>query len=202
MSEAERLEKLWASNFGSDYTARNEMVRNEFLGIADIRIDFWSKLTGKYKPSRVLEVGCGSGRNLNCITIATDVYGIDVNQYALQCATENVNGFIQYGLAKDIQYKDGFFDLVFTCGVLIHQPEESLLQVMSEIVRCSRKYVLCMEYFSETREEVPYRDQTGALFRDNYGKRYLDSFKLKLIETGFLDKEQGFDRVTYWLMEK
>jgi len=59
-----------------------------------------------------------------------------------------------------------------------------------------------MEYFSETREEVPYRDQTGALFRDNYGKRYLDSFKLKLIETGFLDKEQGFDRVTYWLMEK
>jgi len=45
MSEAERLEKLWASNFGSDYTARNEMVRNEFLGIADIRIDFWSKLT-------------------------------------------------------------------------------------------------------------------------------------------------------------
>ena len=36
---------------------------------------------------------------------------------------------------------------------------------MDEIVRCSRRYVLCGEYRADDLEEVPYRGQEGALFR-------------------------------------
>jgi len=198
MSEAERLEELWSGQFGAEYAARN--------GPAD-RAIVWGSLLENRNISTVLEVGCGGGNNLfsiECNGVSpTGVYGIDIGENALILAAKQYASFNRlYGKARDIPFKNKFFDLVFTCGVLIHQPEESLLQVMSEIVRCSRKYVLCMEYFSETREEVPYRDQAGALFRDNYGKRYLDNFNLKLVETGFLAKEQGFDRITYWLMEK
>ena len=36
------------------------------------------------------------------------------------------------GVARDLPFRDDFFDLTFTCGVLIHQPKESLREVMAE----------------------------------------------------------------------
>jgi spore coat polysaccharide biosynthesis protein SpsF len=93
--------------------------------------------------------------------------------------------------------------LVFTAGVLIHQPELSLPVVMSEIVRCSRRYVLCMEYFAETTVEVDYRGHSGALFKRNYGALYRELFpELQLLEQGELTADQGWDNVTYWAFEK
>ena len=54
-------------------------------------------------------------------------------------------------------------------GVLIHQSTEELPQMMSEVVRCSSRWVLCGEYFSEQDVEVPYRGHHGALFKRDYG---------------------------------
>ena len=71
------------------------------------------------------------------------------------------------------------------------------------MVRCSKKYVLCMEYFAKETEEVPYHNQQGALFRRNYGKLFTDAFPtLSIIKEGFLSPEEGWDRITWWLMEK
>ena len=47
---------------------------------------------------------------------------------------------------------------------------------MDEIVRCSRRYVLCGEYRADDLEEVPYRGQEGALFRHDYGRLYQERF--------------------------
>lgn len=195
MSEAERLEGLWAGRFGSEYTQR--------CGITDHRGGFWKPFVERWNPARVLEVGCGAGSNLYALTDRLmqpeDVYGIDINREALYKA-DRFN--VSYGKAKDIPFKDRFFDLVFTCGVLIHQPAESLLYVMSEIVRCSCRYVLAMEYHAPKREEVPYREQQGALFKDDYGNIYQREFGLKLLDMGHLGKEEGFDNVVWWMMEK
>ena len=94
--------------------------------------------------------------------------------------------------------------MVFTTGVLIHQTPAALPIIMSEIVRCARKYVLCAEYFAEDLTEVPYRKQHGALFKQNFGKMYLDLFpELALRKSGFLPKaDGGWDDVTYWVFEK
>jgi spore coat polysaccharide biosynthesis protein SpsF len=75
--------------------------------------------------------------------------------------------------------------------------------VMSEIVRCSNKYVLSLEYFAENTVEVPYRGQRRALFKRNYGSLYKEMFvDLNLIERGELGRDQGWDNVTYWLFER
>jgi SAM-dependent methyltransferase len=37
--------------------------------------------------------------------------------------------------ARELPFRDAWFDLVFTVGLLIHIPEESLPLVMSEVVR-------------------------------------------------------------------
>ena len=74
-------------------------------------------------------------------------------------------------------------------GVLIHQPEETLDKVMSEMVRVSSRYVFCGEYYDTETVEVPYRGHDGALFRRDYGSLFLDLFphELTLIRQGYLE---------------
>ncbi len=75
--------------------------------------------------------------------------------------------------------------LAFTTGVLIHQPESTLPLVMAELVRVSRRYVLCGEYFAPETVEVPYRGVSGALFKRDYGGLYRELFpELRLIDEG------------------
>jgi hypothetical protein len=88
--------------------------------------------------------------------------------------------------------------------VLIHQPEETLPKVMSEMVRVSKKYVFCGEYHDSETVEVHYRGHDGALFRRDYGKLFEEEFptELSLVRQGYLSPEDGWDRVTWWLFER
>lgn len=198
--EAERLEQLWAGEFGGQYIERNQNAPNG-------RDAFWNQFLKTYHVKNVLEVGCNIGGNLRWIAgilPPTSVYGIDINAQAVEFLKKKVPG-LQLSVcgAKKLPFKDASFDLVFTAGVLIHQPEETLPQVMEEIVRVSRKYVLCLEYESASTVEVPYRDQTGALFKRPYGQLYQKQFpSLSLVKSGYLSPEEGWDRVTYHLFEK
>ncbi len=199
-TEAERLEQLWAGDFGESYTERNAAA-------GDRRGPFWSSLFAKYPSSRVLEVGCNLGTNLRWIcqhVPACEVCGVDISPHALErlrSSLPTVNAV--WAPARSLPFRDGWFDLVFTAGVLIHQPEATLPLVMLELVRCSRRYVLCMEYFAERSVAVPYRGQAGALFKRNYGGIYQElSPELTLLEKGELTRMQGWDDITYWLFQK
>ena len=199
-SEAKRLEQLWGSDFGNAYVERN-------IDAANGREQFWTKALSKYPVRYALEVGCNIGANLRWICEALpqrDVYGVDVNERALVQIRSSLPGINAiWSPARALPFRDGLFDLVFTSGVLIHQPEITLPLVMSEIVRCSQRYILCMEYFSEETVEVSYRGEMGALFKRNYGQMYSEMFpELQLLEQDFLGRDQGWDEVTYWLFEK
>jgi pseudaminic acid biosynthesis-associated methylase len=198
--ESERLEGLWAGEFGNRYSERNADAGGS-------RKAFWASLIGAHPADRVLEVGCNTGANLQWITklvAARDVVGVDVNENALQSLRGRlpaVNAI--WSVARDLPFRDAWFDLSFTTGVLIHQSQESLLAVMAEIVRVSRKYVLCGEYYSPVVVEVPYHGQAGALFKRDYGQLYLENFPdLVLVDNGFLGHQDGWDDVTWWLFEK
>jgi pseudaminic acid biosynthesis-associated methylase len=198
--QAERLEALWKGDFGDSYTERNALA-------SEGRLPFWSEILASFPASRILEVGCNLGANVRCIATLVaprDVYGIEINESALRTLrTSHPDINAVWGRARELPFQDGFFDLVFTCGVLIHQPPDSLLEVMSEIVRCSRRYVLCAEYFAETLTEVPYRGQTGALYKMDFGGIYQQHFQsLKLLRKGFLSKAEGWDDVSFWVFEK
>lgn len=198
--ETQRLEALWKGEFGDAYTARNA---NAGQG----REAFWQRIVQQCAPQSALEVGCNVGANLRPLSQLMPpraLFGIDINETALaQLRTEAPSLNALWSSARDLPFKDEFFDLTFTMGVLIHQPEETLLQVMSEVVRCSRRYVLCGEYFAEETVEVPYRQQSGALFKRPYGALYQTNFpNLKLVVEGFLGQDQGWDDVTFWLFEK
>ncbi len=198
--DAVRLEQLWAGAFGDAYIERNRSA-------GDVYAPFWRAILDTYPVQRVLEVGCNVGANLRWIAErlpAHNVFGIDVNAAALdelRIAIPGVSALL--GPARVLPFRDAWFDLVFTMGVLIHQPDSTLPLVMSEIVRCSRRFVLCGEYYAKQTIEVPYRGQDGALFKRDYGGLYRDLFpELRLVQHQFLGRDEGCDDVTVWLFEK
>ena len=198
-SEAKRLEELWQGQFGHAYTARNRAA-------GEARASFWQEIFAEFPAQRVLEVGCNLGANLQWVinhVSPHQVYGVDINLTALVEIHRNLPALnAVWAPARELPFRDRWFDLVFTMGVLIHQPESTLPVVMAEIVRCSRRYVLCGEYFAKQTTEVPYRGQKGALFKRNYGRLYQELFpELSLRKQGFLSREEGWDDVTYWLFE-
>jgi hypothetical protein len=107
------------------------------------------------------------------------------------------------GSARALPFVDRSFDLVFTVALLIHQPDDTLRDVMAEIVRCSSRWVLCGEYVAEETTDVNYRGMSGILLKRDYGRLYQEFFpELVLREEGFLTRDDGFDRVTYWVFER
>jgi pseudaminic acid biosynthesis-associated methylase len=199
-SEATRLEGLWAGEFGDSYIERNAEA-----GAA--RGPFWRDVLGGLDVRSVLEVGCNVGPNLRWLQELVDpaaVFGVDVNQEALarvRTTLPKVNAVS--ASARELPFRDRLFDLVFTTGVLIHLPPAAVPLAMSEIVRCSRRYVLCGEYYAETLTEVSYRGQEGALYKRDFGGLYEELFpELSLVRNGRVGQEVGFDDVTWWLFER
>src|SRR5687768_11279408 len=129
-----RLEELWRGPFGDAYLERNREGD-------PARDAFWHALLAEHQVRSVLEVGCNIGLNLAAIARATpvpfrdgDLYGIDVSVTAVTTLRRSASALnVLSGLARNLPFRDQWFDLVFTAGVLIHQPETTLPLVMSEI---------------------------------------------------------------------
>ena len=195
-----RLERLWAGEFGVAYADRNAVLD-------DRRATFWDGLLGAHPIHSVLEVGCGQGANLAPIARRlepADVWGIDVAGFALERARLNAPGInVVRSRARQLPFRDGFVDLTFTVGVLIHQSEDSLPGVIDELVRCSARFVLWAEYHAPATEEVPYHGIAGSLFRRDYASIFAELHPdLRVVDSGFLDRDAGFDRVTWQLLER
>lgn len=198
--EATRLEGLWAGAFGDEYVERNRKA-------GEARAAFWDALLERTRPASVLEVGCNLGANLGHIARRVPpnrVFGIDVNQKALgelRRALSDVNAV--HAPARELPFRDRWFDLVFTMGVLIHQPEATLPLVLAEMARTASHRLLMGEYFAETTTEVPYRGHSGALFKRDYGRIFGELFpEFRLEDRGFLGRDQGWDDVTWWLFRR
>jgi len=70
---------------------------------------------------------------------------------------------------------DGF-ELVCTNGVLIHINPENYDQIILEMHRCSSRYIMGFEYYSETLMEVNYRGNEGYLWKTDFSKEFTKGF--------------------------
>jgi pseudaminic acid biosynthesis-associated methylase len=196
--EAARIEGIWGGEFGNEYVARNPVNPS-------LRQDFWRDVTTRFPAHSLLEVGCNLGANLRPLSIVAPglaLHGIDINATALEALHRTEpSARLARASGRALPFTTGAFDMVFTVGVLIHQPPEMLSDVVDEIVRCSRRYVLCAEYYSPETVEVPYRGQTRALFKGDFGGLYRDRFGMTIRQTTRL-LGPGWDDVTCWILEK
>lgn len=111
------------------------------------------------KPGqKVLDVGCGKAHLLYELTqIVPDlqVCGIDISQYALEHAKEEIRDRLQYGQAQDIPFGDNEFDLVISLTTLHNLRVYDLKEAVQEIERVSKgnSYIM-VESYRNDREEV------------------------------------------------
>lgn len=196
------LRELWSGPFGDAYAQRNAEAGRG-------RDAFWTDLLERFPIRSALEVGCNVGGNLRWVAGALgaeNVAGVDLNRSALDELERRVPGVTAVEApGQELPFADGSFDLVFTAGVLIHVGPADLPAVTAEIVRCSRRFVLCAEYFAEEETEVPYRGERGALFRRDYGGLYAEAHpELTLVHRDFLARgpDSTWDDVTVWVFEK
>src|SRR3989338_5000301 len=186
-----KQQKFWQSNFGQEYTERNnygpkqldDFYRRTYgLSRSQMNNDFLVKL----QVGNILEVGCNAGNQLRLMQKHgfDNLHGLELQSYAVRRAkelTQDIN--IIQGSAFDLPFKDNYFDLVFTSGVLIHINPKDLKKVMAEIYRVSKKYIWGFEYFSEKHQAINYRGNVDYLWKGDFAKMYLKFFpKLKLLK--------------------
>lgn len=187
-------ESLWTGAFGSDYTNRNPKSIPQ-------RMFFWEETMNALRPERTLEVGCGVGLNLEHIWNHTEVWAVDLNDDALTYASTVPDVRTLKASGHDLPFRDEYFDLIFTAGVLIHQHPDTVMEVMRHIARCSKKWVMCIEYEADEFEEIPYRGKNMSLFKGPYPTLY-GELGLNLEQQGVLKMEMGFDNCSWSLFSK
>ncbi len=165
--------KFWKSDFGDEFAVRNsgdydELYKEIFgITITDLNKEFISLLD---KDSHILEVGCNIGKQLEIIEKMgfTNLWGIDINTNVLKIAKEKKEWNLVEGSAFDIPFKDNFFEMVFTSGVMIHIHPHDLDKIFDEMYRVTKKYIWCFEYFSENCQEIEYRGNKNKLWKNNF----------------------------------
>lgn len=110
------------------------------------------------KPGQsVLDVGCGKAYLLYEISKLVPnliVKGIDISQYALQNAKEEIKDNLQYGEAQNIPFEDNTFDLVISLTTLHNLKVFDLKKAIQEIERVSKgqSYIMVESFRNEEEE--------------------------------------------------
>lgn len=119
------------------------------------------KMAGHYgiKPGdRVLDVGCGKAFLLYDFTQAVpgvEVRGIDVSQYGIDNAKEEVRPFLEAGNANNLPYEDNYFDLVISINTLHNLYCYDLDKALREIERVGKKNkYICVESYRNEEEKA------------------------------------------------
>ena len=208
--------KEWSGEFGKEYTIRNTLLTEP----GKFDFDNWNNITLKeFGVTRteinehflsdididtILEVGSNVGAQLNCyekMKSISRIYGLELQRYAISKSREvfpKATFDIVQGFAENIPFKDEFFDLVTTNGLLIHISPDNLNKVLDEIYRCSSQYIFGCEYYDDQHTNVNYRGHEKLLWRGDFPSMYLDRFNdLDIVKrkkfTGITDSSHVYD---------
>jgi pseudaminic acid biosynthesis-associated methylase len=202
----------WRGAFGASYIERNRPTDETTAEASAVFARIFDTAGVRPEIGSVLEIGANVGINLRglrqALGPATQLSALEPNAAACEALRQNTELRLDRIIESDayrIPLPDDSYDLTFTNGVLIHVPPDRLPEAMREIVRVSRRFVLCSEYFSHVPVEIPYHGQSGMLWKRDFGLAYLENCPgLKPRHYGFLWQTEfpHFDDLNWWLLEK
>jgi pseudaminic acid biosynthesis-associated methylase len=209
-----KQETFWSGEFGKNYTDRNTRSREEW---DNFYLENWGitkpqmnrEFIGEFaKETKILEVGCNTGMQLRGLQDMgfENIYGVELQGYAVEEAknqTKNIN--IIQGSGFDLPFKDNYFDVVCTNGVLIHISPENLPKIMAEMVRCSKKYIWGWEYYAENLKTINYRGNNDYLWKADYPQIFVDNFGLKTVKKQifpYINQAESGNADCMYLLEK
>lgn len=122
--------------------------------VAKAMIDYYGIKSG----DKILDIGCGKGFLLYEIFLLVpgiEIYGIDISNYAIENAKEEIKNFLQVGNANNLPFADNYFDLVFSITTLHNLHNYDLDKALREMERVGKKNkYLCVESYRSEEEKA------------------------------------------------
>jgi len=161
------------TSYWNKYTNDNKSNNNvEFA-------KFIHDLATSLRSNNVLEVGCNTGNDLQVFPENFEVYGLDMNEHALDIAIQRFPSFkFKNGSITNMPYENSSIDFVFTHNVLNYISENEMDIAINELYRVSRKYILNCELFDEGESQI--KSASTSSWKRNVYKRWLN-FNVKII---------------------
>ncbi len=168
--------RLWRIRGGENYSFESETPESRGFAERFFREFFDNE---PFPPeASIIELGCGSGRNLAILKEMgfTNLKGVDFSETQVEfCRKRGLD--VQFMNIADLEFPDGSIDLVFTNSVLLHIPPDKIEQAMKEAARVSGSMAAFRE--DSYKEEI----FEGHVYKYNYEKR--------LTELGFSPEKIG-----------
>lgn len=184
------------SDIWDEYTKENEESFQEPLS------NFIYNVSLVLGAKKILEAGCNIGNNLRSFPSDSEVFGLDMNEKALEIAKSRSPNFnFKQGSLTKIPFEDNFFDLVFTRGVLIHIHPDDVSDAMKELLRVSKKWIFNLEYFGEDNKMIKWKRGDKLLWYRDIEKRWKD-LGVKVLSSTEIPQEIDFGRTRFTLAIK
>src|SRR5436190_5258689 len=106
---------------------------------------------------RILDIGCGKGylvHDLTLVVPGVEVYGIDVSEYAIGNAKEEVKPRLRVGNATSLPWPDGYFDLAISIQTLHNLHCYDLDKALREMQRIAKRKYMCVESYRNETEKA------------------------------------------------
>lgn len=208
--DSDQVEK-WATEAGRRYTKRNPQTVAELNDLREeqygtTQTDLFERVLGDVdRDSEILEVGTNVGVQLRCLRELgfQNLYGFDVQEYAItQCREYDPEAGVFVADAANAPVRDEEFDLVFTMGMLITLPPEKVGAVLDEIVRCSNRYLLGLEFYADEYTRIDSDHEEQLYWKADFCNLYRERHDLRLLESEFLEYQDNDNVDQLFLLEK
>jgi ubiquinone/menaquinone biosynthesis C-methylase UbiE len=121
------------------------------------------------KKIKILEVGCGYASNSKILNKRKDyeVFCIDLSKKAILMTRKEIkNSFVMN--AEELKFKDNYFDIVFSAGLLEHFKDPS--KIVKEIIRVTKNNGLAITF-------VPGKYSLWQLWIRLHGKQWQHGYE-------------------------
>ena len=155
-------DRFIARQFGAEFFDGN---RSQGYGGFSYMPRFWQPVIptmqahfGLSASSTVLDVGCAKGfmiHDMAELIPGITVKGLDVSEYAVANAIEDMQPFVQVGNARELPFEDNTFDVVISINTIHNLVREECGQALREIERVSKgkSYITVDAYHTEDERE-------------------------------------------------
>tara|TARA_Y100000590_G_scaffold397239_1_gene478643 strand:+ start:634 stop:1203 length:570 start_codon:yes stop_codon:yes gene_type:complete len=179
-------EEFW-NKYADENESRNNAGFTKFL--TDLAISLHC--------TSILEIGCSTGIDLRQFKEPFNVFGVDLNQYALELAKKNIpDGTFHKENITKLPFEDSSIDFIFTHKLLNYLDDETLDKGVSEMFRVAKRYIVNCELFGE--DEIVINDEMK--YR-NMLKRWLN-YKVKVVSNVNMHEEIEPEQVRFTLLRK
>ena len=156
-ARAAELAKKWAYDYWDGDRRINyggyRYMEGRWEKVARAMVEHYGLKAG----DKVLDVGCGKAflvYDFTKVVPGIDIQGIDVSEYAIANAKEEVKDRLRVGSAAKLPWPDKHFDFVYSLNTLHNLHAYDLEPALREMERVGRKKYLCVESYRSEAEKA------------------------------------------------